>query len=208
MRANLVTDTLVVYQGGLETYLSHWGRRRYRVPPLLREGIRTFPPGGRVLDLGCGPAQDTRYLAKQGYGAVGVDAVGEFLSWARAKDRGTRLVRSDIRRLPFGPATFDAVWAAASLIHLSKRDLRFSLAALRSVVAPGGRLVATLLHGTTSGTVTTGWLPGRYVSRWTKEELRAAVTRAGWEIERLTTVTNRESKGRWLNLIAKRPKRG
>jgi ubiquinone/menaquinone biosynthesis C-methylase UbiE len=134
---------------------------------------------------------------------VGFDAVGPFLAWARAQHRTARLVQADILDLPFQFSSFDAAWAAASLIHLSKPDVRGVLRALRKVITPGGVLAATFVHGTASGVLTEGWLPGRYVSRWTKSELATAVERTGWEIDVLTTVVNRERKGRWLNLLAR-----
>ncbi len=203
MSSPSITRTLDVYRHGVGVYLAHWGRRRYRVPPLLRELTRAILHGARVLDIGCGPGQDTRHLQARGFQAVGFDAVGPFLVWARAQNRTTRLVQGDILEPPFRLHSFDAAWAAASLIHLPKRDVRGVLRALRKVVHPGGVLAATLVHGTTSGVLTRGWLPGRYVSRWTKAELATAVERTGWEIDTLTTVVNRERKGRWLNLLAR-----
>lgn len=196
--------TLAVYHRGLDAYLAQWARRRYRVPALLRELIRTLSPGARVLDVGCGPGQDTRYLAARGFRPGGVDAVGPFLQWARAQRRKTPLVQGDLLALPFRPNSFDAAWAAASLIHLSKRDVRRALRDLRAIIAPGGRLAATFVHGTASGVSARGWLPGRYFSRWTKSELETAVANSGWHIETIATVTNRERKGRWLNLVAGR----
>ncbi|HET8761708.1 MAG TPA: class I SAM-dependent methyltransferase [Nitrospiria bacterium] len=197
------TRTLDVYRAGIDAYLAQWGLRRYRVPPLLRELISTLPRGAWVLDLGCGPAQDARYLAQKGYRSVGLDAVQEFLAWARSVSAATPLIRADMRHLPFGARAFDAVWAAASLIHLPKRDVRVALAALHTIVAPGGRLAATFVHGTASGVLARGWLPGRYVSRWTNAELARALERSGWNINSLKTVTNLERKGRWLNLTAR-----
>ncbi len=202
MTRHSIVRTLDVYRRGLDTYLAQWGRRRYHVPPLLRDLLRSLSGGARVLDLGCGPGQDTRYLASRGFQPVGFDAVRPFLEWARVRHRETRLVQGDIIELPFRPHAFTAAWAAASLIHLPKRDVRRALTELRAIMTPGGRLAATFVHGTASGVLTRGWLPGRYFSRWTKAELASAVARAGWEIESLTTVTNRERKGRWLNLLA------
>jgi SAM-dependent methyltransferase len=203
MTPRSIGRTLEVYRHGLDVYLAQWGTRRYRVPALLSEVIRALPRGSRVLDLGCGPAQDTRYLASRGFHAVGLDAVGAFLVWARHNNRTTRLVCGDMRRPPFRPRSFDAVWAAASLIHLPKRTLPHALRQLRVIVKPSGCLAATFVHGTTSGLQARGWLPGRYVSRWTKPALTTVIERNGWEIEALTTVTNRERKGRWLNLFAR-----
>ena len=46
-------------------------------------------------------------------------------------------------------------------------------------------------------------VPGRYFSRWRKRELERIVRQAGWNILKLNIIANRESEGRWLNLIAK-----
>ncbi len=205
MKSHARTRTLRVYERGTGEYLAEWGRRRYRVPALLRALLTNVPSNATILDLGCGPAQDTRYLEQRGYRAVGVDGNQSFLTWARAKSPRTRLVQADVRRLPLAPERFDAAWTAASLIHLRKTEVKRALREVFDLVRPGGRLGATFAHGTASCVLERGWLPGRYFSRWTKGELAAAMTRAGWRIESLMTVTNRERKGRWLNLIASRP---
>ena len=47
-------------------------------------------------------------------------------------------------------------------------------------------------------------VPGRHVARWKKEELARTVRRAGWNVLELRVVSNRERKGRWLNLLAQK----
>ena len=110
-----------------------------------------------------------------------------------------------MQHLPLRVGTFDGIWAAASLIHLPKPVVRRLLQDLKEIVRPGGLLAATLAHGESSGFQKSGWIPGRYFSRWHKEELTSAVRHAGWDVIELMTVTNRERKGRWLNLLARRP---
>jgi ubiquinone/menaquinone biosynthesis C-methylase UbiE len=114
------------------------------------------------------------------------------------------LVRADLRQLPFQAMSFDGLWAAASLMHLPKPDARRILTDLCRLVRPGGVLAATVTYGVKSGIVTDGWVPGRYFARWRKEEFARAVRRAGWLILELRVVTNRERRGRWLNLLAQR----
>ena len=112
-----------------------------------------------------------------------------------------------MRSLPFRNGVFDGVWAAASLIHLPKPAVRTTLRDLHGLVPPGGVLAATFVQGRNSGFLPTGWIPGRFFSRWRKAELEGAVRQAGWAIISLKTVANRERKGRWLNLLARRPAR-
>ncbi|MGH7254559.1 MAG: class I SAM-dependent methyltransferase [Nitrospirales bacterium] len=194
------------YTTHLAPYLRQWSRRRYRQPKHLRSLLATLPPDARVLDLGSGPGQDARFLRRQGYTVVGVDLTWAMLRHARRRSRRLFLVQADLRNLPFrSDHPFEAVWAAASLIHLPKRALPAVLRAFRRIVGPAGTLGATLLHGRGAGYLRAGWIPDRYCSRWHKAELARAVRQAKWEILSLTTVANRERKGRWLNLLARAP---
>lgn len=201
----VISRTLRSYDIHAALYLRRWGRRQIREPRLLQVCLRFLLPGARILDLGCGPGQDTQALHRRRYRAVGVDLSQPFLLHARRRSRRTPLVQADMQRLPLRSGTFDAIWAAASLIHVPKAVVPRLLRDLKVMVHPGGLLAATFVHGRASGFQKSGWIPGRYFSRWHKEELSSAVRHAGWEIIELTTVTNRERKGRWLNLLARRP---
>lgn len=196
--------TRVSYAAEADRYLEQWARRAYRVPPLLKEWKGLLSRGALILDLGCGPGQDSRHLKKEGFGPIGLDATWPFLLYARRRDRRLSLVMADFESLPFRSDAFDAIWAAASLIHLPKRKLHRVLIALRRQTKPGGKFGATFAHGRGEGFLETGWIPGRYLSYWKKNELAQALSEAGWKILLLKTVSNRERKGRWLNLIAER----
>lgn len=200
----LTGRTIRAYEFYLREYLRHWGRPSRRVPPLLRAFAKHLPQGGLVLDLGCGPAQDLRYTHEHGYRAVGLDLAWPFLVYARRQSRRLPLVQADIRALPISPQAIDGTWAAASLIHLSKPSVRTVLRDLQTRTRPGGLLGATFAHGHASGFLTSGWIPGRYISKWRKAELARVVQRAGWHIISLKAVANRERKGRWLNVIARK----
>ncbi|HLZ32573.1 MAG TPA: hypothetical protein VKP13_01055 [Nitrospira sp.] len=90
------------------------------------------------------------------------------------------------------------------MIHPAKATARAVLVELLDLVRPGGCLAATFTHGLKSRTLKRGWIPGRYVSRWTKKELDRTLRRAGWQMIELRVVTGQERKGRWINVIARR----
>ena len=149
---------------------------------------------------GCGQSRSAWVLR----GGLGSDRTGALLSAGRRRYRSLPLVRADLRDLPFQAMSFDGLWAAASLMHLPKPDARRALTDLFRLVRPSGLFAATVTHGVRSRFVTDGWLPGRYVARWRKDELARAVRRAGWTILELKVVTNQDRKGRWLNLLAQK----
>ena len=200
----LVLQTIDAYERSAKECIARWNRRRHRRPLLLLEWLQCLPTGGRLLDLGCGGGKDAGDLDRRGYGVVGVDRTNALLSAGRRQYPSLPLIRADLRDLPFQARSFDGLWAAASLMHLPKPETRRVLADLYRLVRPGGLFAATVTHGVKSCLVTDGWVPGRYFARWKKEELARAVRRAGWNILELKVVTNRERKGRWLNLLAQR----
>ncbi|MEI8015150.1 MAG: class I SAM-dependent methyltransferase [Nitrospira sp.] len=200
----LVLQTIDAYERSAKECVARWNRRRHRRPPLLVEWLQCFPTGARLLDLGCGGGKDAGDLDRRGYRVVGLDRTNALLSAGRCRYPSLPLVRADLRDLPFQAMSFDGLWAAASLMHLPKPEARRILADLCRLVRPGGLFAATVTYGMTSRLVTHGWVPGRYFARWKKEELARAVRRAGWRILELKVVTNRERKGRWVNVIARR----
>jgi len=196
-------QTIQAYTSGSEVYLKEWHGRTYRIPLHLQIWIKHLPPRSPVLDMGCGPGQDSRYLRRRGFQVVGLDRTGPFLQVARRRSPRLPLVQADIEHLPFSPNTFAGIWAAASLIHLPQSALKKVLRQIRIRTRPGGVFAATCLHGKGEGFLPDQWIPGRYVRQWLKPELEDIIQQTGWDIISLQTVTNRERKGRWLNLIAK-----
>lgn len=205
-QADAVVRTTAAYAARADAFIRRWGRRANRCPALLRELLALAGPRAAVLDLGCGAGQDARGLFARRHHVVGVDRTWPLLAYARRRSRRVPLIHGDMRALPFRHGAFDAIWAAASLIHLPKPAVRRLLRALRTMVPLGGLLAATVAHGRHAGFLRTGWIPGRYFARWHRVEWERALCLAGWEVLTLRAVVNRERKGRWLVLIARRVK--
>ena len=200
----LVLQTIDAYERSAKECVARRNKRRHRQPPLLAKWIQRLPADARMLDLGCGGGQDAGDLDRRGYRVMGVDRTSALLSEGRRRYRSLSLVRADFRFLPFQAKSFDGLWAGASLMHLPKPDARRTLADLYRLVRPGGLFAATVTHGVKSSLVTDGWVPGRYFARWRKDELARAVRRAGWNILELKIITNRERKGRSVNLLVQK----
>ncbi|MDH4082327.1 MAG: methyltransferase domain-containing protein [Nitrospira sp.] len=199
-----VAQTLQTYERDADVFLKHWGRKQYKRPPLLAEWVKVLPTRAALLDLGCGAGQDARYLTRVGHRVIGLDRAMSLLLFAHGRIPSVPLVLADIRALPIRADSLDGVWAAASLIHVPKRNVTGVLAELLHLVKPAGLFAATFTYGNNSRIKRTGWMPGRYFARWRKDELARALQRAGWTVLSLRVVSNQERKGRWINVIAKR----
>jgi ubiquinone/menaquinone biosynthesis C-methylase UbiE len=73
----------------------------------------------RVLDIGCGIGLVDQELAGGVGGLVGVDPSLRSLQYARTRAPAVHFVRYDGASLPFGDATFDAVFASCVLHHVA-----------------------------------------------------------------------------------------
>jgi SAM-dependent methyltransferase len=197
-------ETLRTYEKDAEIFLKQWGRKRYKRPPLLAEWLKQLPARALLLDLGCGAGQDARYLTKLGHRVIGLDRTMPLLRFAKQRTSSVPFLLGDIRALPIRSGSLDGIWAAASLIHLHKRDVARVLVMLRELTKSQSLLATTFTYGTSSRIKRTGWMPGRYFARWRKEELTRALRRAGWTVLSLKVVNNQERKGRWINVIAAR----
>ena len=99
----------------------------------------------RLLDAGCGRGGPTLELARlAGGGIVGLDVDGQALAalaaLARREGIADRVhaVRGSLSAMPFADASFDIVWAEASLHAIG---LEAGMAACRRLLAPCGYLV-------------------------------------------------------------------
>src|SRR5262249_49578312 len=87
--------------------------REKRVAPVRR----LPPPGGLVLDVGCGTGTLAAAIRAGGYGVVGLDASLGMLTEMGAGGRG-RPVGGFGERLPFATGAFDLAITVATLHHL------------------------------------------------------------------------------------------
>jgi SAM-dependent methyltransferase len=105
---------------------------------------------GQVLELGCGTGRVSVPLAKAGVHLVGVDRSAPMLARARDRirrahrrgrsgSRPPRLVRADIRALPFAADAFGMVLAPYGILQslTRERDLDAALASTWRVLRPG-----------------------------------------------------------------------
>lgn len=107
--------------------------------------------GRRVLEVGCGAAMCSRWLAGQGARPVAFDVSGGMLRHARELGSETGiavpLVQADAEYLPFPAAAFDLAFTAFGAIQFVADSARLMREVAR-VLRPGGRWVFATTHPT------------------------------------------------------------
>lgn len=139
------------------------------------------PPGGSILDLGCGSGEPiARYLIEQGRRLTGVDAAPGLIDLCRGRfpDHDWRV--ADMRGLDLGGA-FNGVIAWHSVFHLTPRDQREMFAVYGRHVAPGGVLMFT--SGTHEGETVGEWRgEPLYHGSLSAADYRAALDASGFDL--------------------------
>jgi len=117
-----------------------------RAVSLIR-GVVSWGEGDRVLDLACGPGRHAAELERWGGRVVGFDLSRAMLRRARERT-GARLVRGDMRALPFRSGSFAlAVNLFTSFGYfLDDDEHRRVIQQVAAALTPGGHFVLDYLN--------------------------------------------------------------
>lgn len=125
-----------------------WGPERLREEDSMLLGD---PAGQRILEIGAGSGQCSRWLRARGATAVASDLSAGMLRTGREVDAGLSpaarvpFVQCDGRSLPFADASFDTVFTAYGVVpFVADSDVVMREAA--RVLRPGGRFVFSTTH--------------------------------------------------------------
>jgi SAM-dependent methyltransferase len=161
----------------------HFWFRGFRafITPLLREAA-AGRPDARLLDCGCGTGANLVLLDRFGR-AYGFDLTEVGLRIGRESGR-TRLARASVTAAPYPSAAFDIVTSFDVLYSLADADEQAAIAEMYRLLKPGGFAVInvaamSVLRGDHS-------VLSREVRRYSRNDLRTRLERAGFLVKRLT----------------------
>lgn len=158
-------------------------------------------PGATVLDFGCGAGRDLLEFRRRHLNAVGLDASSELAAIA-ANFSGCPVVVADMEQMPFAEGSFDAVWASASILHISRANLAQTLRDVRRVLKSGGRFFSSVKLG--QGQERDRY--GRYFSYFEADEWLAFLAAAGfWKTDLVRDTERMEEGGKqWVRTLSYR----
>jgi len=179
----------------------HFGRDRRSLKPFS---------GLRLVDIGCGGGLVAEPMARLGFGVTGLDAAEANLEVARAHAETGGLQigyrSATIETLAEAKEQFDAVLALEVVEHVA--DVDGFLAAVATVVRPGGILIASTINRTPKSFLfaivgaeyVLRWLP-RGTHRWDRfvrpSELAAGLRRHGLTLQELRGFAPPMAGGDW-----------
>lgn len=111
------------------------------VSAVQQQLLSTFPPGSRLLEVGCGSGRDAAFMVNHGYDVMAVDGAQEMLDAAvehhpELAGRTRAVLLPDGLSSPLG--VFDGMYSIAVLMHLSQPDIFSSLCNVQKLLNPHG----------------------------------------------------------------------
>jgi cyclopropane fatty-acyl-phospholipid synthase-like methyltransferase len=140
------------------------------------------PPGGSILDIGCGSGEPiARYLIERGFRVTGIDSSPSLIGICKKRFHDAEWLVSDMRTLDLG-RSFDGVLAWHSFFHLTPEDQRPMFARFAAHAKEGAPLMFT--SGPRHGVAMGEWQgEPLYHASLAPEEYRSLLAASGFEVE-------------------------
>ena len=192
-------QTLAFYEAEAGVYVK---ARPEEYASHLSAFLGLLPPGGSILELGCGGGNDSAYMIERGFVVDPTDGVAAMTVEAEVRlGRPVRLMRFD--ELDAREA-YDAVVANASLLHVPRDGLPDILARISRALKPGGWHLASYKTGGDEGYDELG----RYYNRPSAAQAEAYYRAAGdWGVYRVEESFEPGHVGKpsaWLKITARK----
>lgn len=163
--------------------------------------LKYLNPKSHILDLGCGSGRDSKAFLQQGYQVTAID--GSKALCKIASENIGQEVNCQLFHELADVETYDAVWACASLLHLSTVELKDTLKIVARALKNDGYFYASFKYGEFEGE-----REGRFFNDFTEDSFQSLLTTIPHLMIIETEVTTDVIPGRenvsWLNIIMKK----
>ena len=165
--------TLQFYRSNAQPY-ADWAKAP---STRLRGFLALLPPGGSILELGCGAGNHSAVMLEAGFAVRATDGSPEMAEIA------SRRLGHPVEAMLFHQldeqGAYDGVWASACLLHVPRDELAGILGRIHHALRPSGAFYASFKIGSHDGRDSLG----RYYNYPSPEWLQSTYAAAGqWEL--------------------------
>ena len=168
--------------------------------PQYEHFLKYFPSGSNILDLGCGSGRDTKAFLKMGYDVEAIDGSEEICRLA-SDYTGITVKCMDFMELN-SIERYDAIWACASLLHVSSAQIPIMFSKMKDALRENGIVYMSFKHGDFEGERN-----GRFFLDMTSERFHALCKAdTGFQIEEewYSEDVRNDIDTKWYNCIVRK----
>jgi SAM-dependent methyltransferase len=160
-------ETLQFYRSNAQSY-ADWAKAP---STRLRAFLALLPPGGSILELGCGAGNHSAVMLEAGFAVRATDGSPEMAAIA------SRRLGHPVEAMLFheldAHEAYDGVWASACLLHVPREELAGILTRIHRALRPSGAFYASFKVGEGDGRdnlgryynyPSLGWLQATYAA--------------------------------------------
>ncbi len=190
-----MTSTQKYYQDNAKRFIEETLDKDMHVQYELFETYIAKPSS--ILDAGCGSGRDSLYFKNKGHEVTAFDNSVQMCNFA-AGLLGLEVLHLSFEELAF-QQQFDAIWASASLLHISKEQMPEILNKLASALKEKGTLYASFKYGENEFIK-----EGRFFNAYTQESFAELLKESPFHCVKMLVLKDtrpqREDES-WLNVI-------
>ncbi|MFA5333541.1 MAG: methyltransferase domain-containing protein [Candidatus Nanoarchaeia archaeon] len=199
-KKELLKETIQTYEGYANAYDNKWGN--YTGLELIADNFISYLKGKKVIDIGCGPGRDSKYLSNKGFELTGIDLTNNFLKIAKNKVPAANFYRMDMRQLSFRNESFDGIWCNGAFLHIPKDENRLTMQEFYRILNSQGVMYLSVKIGNGEKIVEKDYWKGRKLFVYYSEnEIMDLLKNTGFEI--IKTLIRHQNED-WINIFARK----
>ena len=108
--------------------------------------LQTFEKNSKLLEIGCGSGRDASFLTKNDFNVIAIDGSKNMIEEAKKihPELSNNLFHKTLPNdLEFNQ-TFDGIYSIATLMHLSKNDLKKSISKIYDLLNQNGKFLMSV----------------------------------------------------------------
>lgn len=137
--------------------------------------------GLKVLDDGCGCGRDIGAFLAKSVNVDGIDYSKATINKCRKEFQGVNFFVGDIRGTKLPNHSYDGVWACASILNISKKEIPSVLHKFKRILKKGGLLFISVKEGI-GEKIISDKVGKRFFSYFTTNELQLLLKKEGFKI--------------------------